>query len=592
MPAGGRGSVRLIHVYELIDSVGAMQPPGSSSTMSVDVRLLLFACLLWVASPTGVHNDGSATAGEGFCQRPETCKMEDSGTYLQMLQLDLAVKSANSDIASFLWLTDVHVDPFYHSPDRQCHKKELSLLERHPFGTIGCDPPPSLLYSVLEGAAAWLEATSNASFVLFTGDFVRHDLPRMQNPANNASDIVENVSTLARDYFPHAPMVFGTLGNNDNPCDYCEQITTGSAVNEWFWKIGSRIKKATCMTEATLEQYKYGSFFEVAVGGLTILSISTVIYSTLHVPGDMLEADPFGQFAWLRTKLAEAVESGRSVWIVGHIPPGMETFGFTELWWPEYVTKYLALVQDPALGPTVAAQLFGHVHKDEVRVLPNPPPGAGPIFLSSSISPVYYNNPSFKMVQYNRTSGRLLDFKTIYADITADGKPLQWKFGYDLLQTYPDLKMSGITAGALANLTDSLLTGKDSWKRYARWYAAGYPSDLQHYGVATTDSEANATYKLQRRKQYVCAAVIRTAAEYQDCVGLTQHGPPASASFEETERLIVGKLLSWAYLSAQPLAQVVLELARREDWGALLALFGDVVESSLHSGIPLDSVLG
>ena len=54
------------------------------------------------------------------------------------------------------------------------------------------------------------------------------------------------------------------------------------------------------------------------------------------------------------------------------------------------------IVQDPVLGSIVSAQLFGHVHKDEIRILPKAPRGAGPIFLSSSLSPVYYNNPSFK----------------------------------------------------------------------------------------------------------------------------------------------------------------------------------------------------
>ena len=557
-------------------------------------RFLSAFYLAWPTSPSAVDGLG---ASDGFCQRPDDCNMEDAETYVHMIQRDLALQasSSNSEVASFLWLTDAHIDPYYLSADRQCKKKALVELQQYPFGSMGCDPPPSLLYSILEGAAAWLEKVAGkASFMLFTGDFARHGPGRMRDSADNASDIVKNVSILARDFFPDLPAVFGTLGNDDSPCDYCENITTASPVNPWFWRVGTKINQANCMTDATLEMYKYGSYFDITAGDLTILSIATVIYSTLHVPATKLEDDPFGQFAWLRAKLAEAVQQGRSVWIIGHISPGIETFGFTELWWPAYVDKYLAIVQDPQLGPAIAAQLFGHVHKDEIRVLPDPPPGAGPIFLSSSISPVYYNNPSFKIVQYNRTTGKLLSFKVIYSEVPADGKPLQWKFGYDLLQTFPSLRSLGGTMAAEADLAAALLEGGETWKKYAKWYATNYPSDLQHYTSLTTDSVANATWKLQRRKQYVCATVVRTAAAYQDCLGILGVSPTtlaAPAVTDEIERLVLGRLLSWAYLSDQAAAKVVLKLAAQAEWGKLLALFGDLVESSLHSGRPLDTIM-
>lgn len=35
------------------------------------------------------------------------------------------------------------------------------------------------------------------------------------------------------------------------------------------------------------------------------------------------------------------------------------------------------IVQDEELGGVISAQLFGHVHKDEIRILPQAPKGAG-----------------------------------------------------------------------------------------------------------------------------------------------------------------------------------------------------------------------
>lgn len=551
---------------------------------------ICFWCWPWPGSLPAVEAAGSAKSVE-FCWRYGDCTSEGVDANLQLLQLDLAMPAGGSDIASFLWLTDAHADPYYTSTDRQCIKKQISQLEHYPFGVTGCDPPPALLHSVFEGAAGWLRTHADASFVLFTGDFVRHGLSRMQGPGANVTDIVRNVSALAKMYFPDLPMVFGTLGNDDSSCDYCENITTSSAVNKWFWNIGRAISDAGCMTNATLQTYKYGGFFDTTVGDLTILSISTVIYSIYHIPASQLEDDPFGQLAWLTEKLIQAVQRGRRVWIIGHIPPGIETFGFTELWWPVYLTKYLDIVQDSTLGAAIAAQVFGHVHKDELRILPNPPPGAGPIILSSSISPIYYNNPSFKIVKYNRSSGQLVNYKLIYSEMTAEGEPLQWKFGYDLLQTYPELQTLGTGMDALTNLTEALATGNDTWKQYAKWYATNYPSDLQHYAAIAADSRADAMWKSQRRKQYLCAMIIQTAAEFRDCLGVSQDVPAPPASRDEVERLMLGKLVGWASLSNLASARVVMELAARNDWEKLLSLFGELVESSLRTGLPLESIL-
>jgi len=563
--------------------------------MMGDARwLLAYAAYLSFAASGDFH----------ACGEPSGCKInhgrlaeaEDSlENPLQLLQRSLMLKLAPSDseVATFMWLTDAHIDPYYMSTERQCQKKDLAKVRQNLFGVIGCDPPPSLLYSVLEGAAAWAAAAGNASFTLFTGDFARHDLSDVEQPWENVSEIIENVSKLTREFFPNTPMAVGALGNDDNPCDYCEEVTTNKSVNPWFSHVGSKIHEASCMTNPTLQMYKYGSFFETQLGNLTILSIATVIYSVYHVP-DSQEDDPFGQFAWLRRKLAEAVGLKRRVWIVGHIPPGIETFGYTELWRPQYVMKYLNIVQDVDLGHVIAAQLFGHVHKDEFRLLPNPPPGAGPIILSASISPVYYNNPSFKLVQYNRTSGQIMNFKAVYASMEVGGQPLQWKFGYDLLQTYTELQKSEITMAATARISQALLAGSDVYDKYARWYSADYPNDLQHYSAAAPESEANASFKYGKRRQYVCAMTIQTAAQYQDCIGSTLgssgHPAPLEAA-TEMERLLLGRLLSWAVASNSPSAKIVLDIAAAGGWKKLLEVFGDALEESLESGKPLEGLL-
>ncbi|CAK0867046.1 unnamed protein product [Prorocentrum cordatum] len=274
------------------------------------------------------------------------------------------------------------------------------------------------------------------------------------------------------------------------------------------------------------------------MGGLTVLSINTIIYSVFHSPAaEVPPEDPFHQFAWLRSRLQAAAEQNRTVWIVGHVPPGIETFGYSELWRPSYVERYLGIVQDPVLGPRVAAQLFGHVHKEELRVLPNAPVGAGPIILSGSISPIFMNNPSLRFVEYDPVTQRPVRYQELFTEMPEGSQSPEWRFGYDLLDAYGVLKKGVDDAGALLHshvesLADRLEDGLGDWDAYASWYATQVqnvgPLDLM--ACSSTGKALNRTARLACRKRYRCAMTVSTQEQFNACAG-------ASAWLREGQRL-------------------------------------------------------
>lgn len=508
---------------------------------------------------------------------------------LSLVLQEPSTAAVGSSVGFFLWHADAHVDPFYQSEHRQC-KENLTLLEQNPFGIMSCDPPPKLLHSALAESRLRAAEAGHAAFALYTGDFVRHSIREMPEPAENASQIVKQVSLSAKSFFPETPLVFGTLENSDAKQDYYQEVTSNQSSNPWFEKLGGLIHGAGGMKQTVLEQFKHGSYFETTEGNVTILSLATVIYSVDHLPFGPLEEDPFGQFQWLRKRLRLAALEQRRVLIVGHISPGIETFGYTELWCPEYVAQYLEIVQDPVLGSIVSAQLFGHVHKDEIRILPKAPRGAGPIFLSSSLSPVYYNNPSFKLVEYDRRTGRLLNLKTFISDTFSSSQPSgapTWRFGYDHVSEY-GFSFAGLTMAEMVNFTASLLDGGENYRKYASWYATGYPNELEHYSLEG-NTTWNSTWKQQRRREYVCAMVIQTAAEFARCAGLSTWQLPSL--MEDIDRLILGRLLAWAMRSQTPTAKKILQMANRGEWEELLSLFRGLARWSLQQGKPLESIL-
>lgn len=215
------------------------------------------------------------------------------------------------------------------------------------------------------------------------------------------------------------------------------------------------------------------------------------------------------------------------------------------------------------LGPTVASQIFGHVHKEEFRVLPNAPAGAGPILLTAAISPVYWNNPLFRFFEYDPATQRPVTFKEFFAEVPQGSQAPEWRFGYDLLDAYELLRSGVEEAGALLHshvesLADRLVDGLEDWDTYASWYATQAQNDLT--GCSASDdsnSQGNAmnqTQKLACREQYRCAMTVSTQEQFNRCVEI-------SAWQEE------GQKLSAPLLRHRP---DLFHVAQHEQWAAEL----------------------
>ncbi|OEU11648.1 hypothetical protein FRACYDRAFT_244766 [Fragilariopsis cylindrus CCMP1102] len=148
-----------------------------------------------------------------------------------------------------------------------------------------------------------------------------------------------------------------------------------------------------------------------------------------------------------------------AIWIVGHIPPSIGSFRHSQQWSDRYVDRYLTILKNHAQRqqqqqqqqrpsssssttttnnnfPTIQGHLFGHIHTEEFRLLTynyddNNIDGNNnnnnkknsslsiPLLMSSSLSPVYGSNPSYRIVDYDNVSGTLLDYTTHYLNLSS-----------------------------------------------------------------------------------------------------------------------------------------------------------------------------
>jgi sphingomyelin phosphodiesterase acid-like 3 len=194
------------------------------------------------------------------------------------------------------------------------------------------------------------------------------------------------------------------------------------------------------------------------------------------------------QIAWLRTQLAAARRLHQQVWLIGHLPPGVDLYN-TVMGARDVCATHtpIAFLSSPALddallsgGGILRLALFAHTHMDEMRLLQSPgdPTRDIPIKLVPSISPVNGNAPSFLVARVSPATATLIDY-TAFTASNRTGIDTSWTREYSYSAAYhlpafdgPSLErlMAKFQADPQASTPESQI--------YIRSYFAGLGSTL------------------------------------------------------------------------------------------------------------------
>jgi len=402
----------------------------------------------------------------------------------------MSQRAAGSGV--FLQISDIHLDPWYNgSLSRNCLCNRFGLANlsdwsscmanstRNIFGQHGCDAPYALLQRALAAAAA-NAPKGGYDWILVTGDYVRHAMLKVPTVSRAATvrQIIQTVSNSIRSHFPDTAVhhglardvyLVGSNGNNDFPDKYNFSITDPKQEkNPWFASLVHLLLPQQAAVHSTgqlsiggnaQDTFSRGGYFlEDLTANLCVLSITTAVYHKNHKTDD-----PFGQFKWIRRVMMELRAGVRRAIIVGHIPPVIDHYKFHSLWEASYARSYLEIVAQNA--DLIAGQLFAHMHTPMIRLLPSQD-GALPLFVAGAVSPVYENNPSFRVWRYS--GSQLLDYTDIYGDLRVDGP--QDNFSFDAhLSALETFNLSSLAAKEWREkVMLKLETDDEVWRRYIK----------------------------------------------------------------------------------------------------------------------------
>jgi sphingomyelin phosphodiesterase acid-like 3 len=386
----------------------------------------------------------------------------------------LAAQAARSTSGTLpaLFLSDIHLDPYADpakvaklnaasaadwpailaAPPSPTQPADFAALQK-ACPTRGLDTPNVLWLSSLQAIHA---TAAHARFVTISGDLLAHSFDcKFKNllPTATHADYVaftektiRYIVTSLRASLPGVP-VYVAMGNNDSGCtDYALDPTH----DEFLARIAKIVAEAlpadlsAADRTAVLRDFAADGYFNVplaAVPHTRLIVLDDLYLSTKYVTceGKPDPAPAAAQLAWLAAQLSTARQHKDRVWVMGHIPPGVDPFtsirNLPRVCLGAKPTMFLSSESLSDLlarnGDIVRLALFGHTHADEMRLLTpetaaitQPTTDIGqrtttplgvPVKLVPSITPVNGNRPTFTLATIDPSTATLTDFTVMEA---------------------------------------------------------------------------------------------------------------------------------------------------------------------------------
>ena len=405
----------------------------------------------------------------------------------------------------FLIVSDIHFNPFADPSlvadlaSAPANRWEPILNRSHAtsYSAYGEDTNWPLLHSALD---AMRTAEPHPALVMVTGDLLAHGFPRAYAGAAHDSNqehyrafVLSTVTFIAwelRQRFPKTQIML-TPGNNDDECgDY--QIEAGGPFLSDTAALAQGLARGR--GNSFITDWKALGSYSVRprnVRGVRIISVNSVFFSNKYQavsfsagcsPIDSTAAQ--STFTWLEAALSQARQANEKVWIMFHIPPGIDGFSsmrqylrlqaggaasdscskaIVPMWKPEWTARFEGILND--YHSTVTATFAGHDHTDDFRVLRAGEPGEAFVLIDPPVSPIYGQNPAFRIVSFTG-DGRLADQSTYYlTNLASAGGAVagNWTREYDFDEEW---KREALDSASLKSIYDRIRS--DASVR-ARW---------------------------------------------------------------------------------------------------------------------------
>ena len=409
----------------------------------------------------------------------------------------------------FLIVSDIHFNPMadaslvprLEAADPAQWARILASSQPTAFSQYGQDTNWWLLQSALNQMRVTIP---HPAFIIVNGDSLAHQFPQTFRKITHDEDrehyrkfVQRTVQFLAlqlRSRYP-ATKVFMTPGNNDEECGNYSIAADGLFLHD----TASLVRELAHGGDEVRASWESLGSYDVphpTLRGVRILSLNTVFFSQKYHATSFNENcatvssnGPSEAFAWLESRLSHAKAANEKVWLMFHIPPGIDGFSSVQqyqssnkkpsaadkaqlcvssivpMWVPEWTTRFDALLEQ--YRSTVIVALAGHTHTDDFRVIDPAAADSNYILISPAISPVYNQNPAFRTATYAK-DGSLLDASVYYLTnltFASSTTPGEWRLEYTFSKQWNASRIDAASLTALYSRIQSDKSVRDDWLR-------------------------------------------------------------------------------------------------------------------------------
>lgn len=427
----------------------------------------------------------------------------------------VAVAETAPALPKALLISDIHFDPFHDpakvsqlmdapvtgwetilaSPASPTQAKDFAAMKTQ-CAQKSNDTDYALLVSAL---GAIQKNAADVRFVTVSGDLLAHDLPckfafvlPAGTPAQYEALVEKTMEFQARMLeraLPHA-LIYFSFGNNDSNCDDYKLDTNTAFLKTMAGVVGRAAGRA--WTPDAAKSFAAGGYYSVTMPALMRRTRLIVVNDIFLAPkyksceNKTDTAPGIAQIQWLQSQLDDARRLHQQVWVVGHIPPGVNPYATANKGLVKVCMQPVAEGGGPAMflaneslgdalranGDVIRLAIFAHTHSDEMRLF-----GAGDtavaVKLVPSITPFNGNHPAFTVAQVDPATAVMVDYTVFNA---ADGTGSTWAKEYTFSAAYGH---TGFTPATLRVLTDGFFADPEqktpASRAYLNYYEAGKP---------------------------------------------------------------------------------------------------------------------
>jgi sphingomyelin phosphodiesterase acid-like 3 len=369
--------------------------------------------------------------------------------------------------AAFISFSDIHFTPFAScvvATIKPCAlimrlraspaKDWETIFEKNDskeVATYSHDTNYALLKSSL-AAIKMINQNEKSHFAFVLGDFLAHHFREQyilyshDHTALGYQDFVKKtlqfLTAEIRQAIPNGD-VYPVVGNNDTYTGDYSVVPDGAFLHDTA-AIWSQLMQDHDNQRNMRNTFAKGGYYAVDAAGnknQRILVLNTVLFSS-SAKGVATEAAARNELTWLHAELTKAAAEKKPVLLAFHIPVGINVYktlmslfgGVKEFWRAEYGVAFDKELR--SFPGTVRAILPGHIHMDSFQMIGLNALSEVPVSFTPSISPIFGNNPGFKVYSYNPETFKLVNYDTYFYSLDEDAAKRHWQKEYNFKQVY------------------------------------------------------------------------------------------------------------------------------------------------------------